>query len=172
MDYTHLEGEELIWDDGTAFGNSIEIGPDDDGDGEPDILLYANDYNVVGGFLEVGGKILKLPWAVFGDFATNIAASDNKNAWLAGAILGSTKEQWDFKLRYIYRIIEADSVYALFTDSDFNSGYTNGKGHEINFSLALHKKVQFATTYFYNQRPLEGDEFDYHRVQIDLKMKF
>ncbi|MDJ0766218.1 MAG: putative porin [Myxococcota bacterium] len=175
MDYSHLPGRPLIWDVEDAFGNGTAQ-VDEDGDGAPDLLVYSYDYNIIGGFAEIGGKLGPMPWAVFGDVAVNAAVDDNNVGWLAGALLGSAKKPWQSHIRYIYRQVASDAVFGLFTDSDFMGGNTDGKGHEINYSLALHERVQFATTYFFNQTPIdataENPEVDYHRLQVDLKMKF
>ena len=50
-------------------------------------------------------------------------------------------------------------------------GGTDGRGHEANFELQLADHLKTVVTYFYNQTDM--DELnDFHRVQIDLKLKF
>ncbi len=166
VDYTALRGNGLLWDPEDSFGNSTVADPDD-----PEILYYAEDYNEVNAFGEIGGKIVKFPWAVFGDWVTNTGAGNDNTGWLVGASFGKCKESLDFSLRYIYREVEKDAVFALHTDSDFKGGGTDGKGHEANFKFQIVKGVAAAVSYFYNKTPLD-DLQDYHRAQIDLKLKF
>lgn len=172
MDYTEVKNRTPLFDEEDTYGNSYEA-TDSDGDGEDDTYTLANDFNIAGGFLEVGGKIGKYPWAVFGDVAVNTAVDNDRTAWLAGAVFGSTKEQYGFKVRYIYRRVQKDAVYGLFSDSDFYGGDTDGTGHEVNASFAPHKLVSFGGSYFFNQGLSDAAPVTkYHRVQIDLKMKF
>ncbi len=170
IDYTNIERKEVIWDPTDSFGNST-VSLDLDGDGEGDLLAYDSDYDLLNGFVEVGGKALGLPWALFGDLAFNTAADHGNTGWLVGALLGKVKEPHDFFLRYIYRQVLEDAVFGLFTDSDFVGGGTNGKGHEWNICFVAAKNVVLAFTYFYNRTPISSGE-DYHRTQTDLKLKF
>ena len=176
IDLENIEGEALVYDAEDPYGNSVEGAVDDNGDpvldddGNP-VPVLANDYNQVGGFVEVGGKVAGLPWAVFGDVITNLGADEHNLGCLAGGLIGKPKNVWDWKARYIYRVVEADAVYGLFTDSDFVGGDTGGKGHEINASLLIARPVTLAATYFLNQIPID-DGLMFHRAQLDLKIKF
>ena len=172
VDLLHVQNMPLVYEADDGLGNSTRNRVDEDGN---PYLAYRNDYRITGGFLEVGGEAGDLPWAVFGDVALNLAVDDDNLGWLAGALLGAGKKKGEFKIRYIYREVQSDAVYALFTDSDFNGGDTDGKGHELNLSYALHDQVALAATQFYNQAPISGpskDLVDYHRTQLDVKMKF
>jgi hypothetical protein len=165
IDFRDIRGEQVYWDPEDSFGNSAT---DVAGDG---ILYYDNDYNIAGGFVEIGGKVASYPWSLFGDFARNTAVDENDTGWLFGVSVGKCKEALDFCLRYIYRRVEADAVVGIFTDSDFKGGGTDGKGHEWNVGVQLAERVGTQVTYFYNQTPLENS-IDYHRSQIDLKLEF
>ncbi len=164
VDFRNLRGRTVLWDPTDSFGNSATA----DADGN---LTYDEDYDLTGGFLELGGKVASLPWSIFGDTVQNIAVDEDNFGWLVGAALGKCKEPLDFCLRYIYREVEADAVVGLFTDSDFVGGGTDGKGHEINAGVQIAKGTQTGITYFYNQRPLENST-EYQRTQMDLKLKF
>ena len=134
-------------------------------------MRYRYDYDLINGFVEIGGKIVGLPWAAFSDFVVNTQADEDKTGWLAGLSLGKTKEVFDFDFRYIYREVKSDATVGILTDSDFVGGGTDGKGHEFNFSLQLSKLAKTAITYFYNQKGLDNP-IDFHRAQFDIKMKF
>ena len=109
--------------------------------------------------------------AVFADFVQNAAVSDNNTGWLVGASLGKCKKAFDLCGRYIYKVVEADAVVGIYTDSDFNGGGTNAKGHEFNAGLQLAEHVGTNATYFYNKTSIEHGE-DFHRLQLDLQLKF
>ena len=172
IDYTAIKGNLVYFDSTDSAGNSSAevIVPDPDPNEDPN-LIYINDYNLVEGFLEIGGKIWKFPWAVFGSIVGNTAASDDGLGWLAGVSFAKCKESLDFCLRYIYREVQKDAVVGAFTDSDFIGGGTDGKGHEWNAGFQIVKGLKFGTTYFYNQKGL-GDTTDFHRAQFDFKLKF
>jgi hypothetical protein len=165
MDFRYILGDEVYWSDppDDSFGNSATL--------YGEALHYDYDYDIVGGFLEVGGKIASTPWAVFADFAQNVEVDENNTGWLFGISVGKCKKALDYCLRYIYRRVEADAVVGIFTDSDFKGGGTDGKGHEWNAGLQLAERVGTGVTYFYNQTAIE-DGLNYHRSQIDLKLKF
>lgn len=171
-DLTHIKGKELLYDPADSLGNSTTV--DDNGtpaDPDDDILLYANDYNLTQAFAELGGKLGRFPWAVFGDWVMNTGADEGNMGWLVGASFGKCKEALDFALRYIYKYQQSDGVFGLFTDSDFRGGGTDGKGHEANLEFQIAKQVKAAVTYFYNDRPLNNSDA-FHRAQFDLSVKF
>jgi hypothetical protein len=175
-DYTAIKGYPPYFKGNDGNGNTLdEIPHDNDTPDDPEddtiTYVYVNDYNEVNLFAQIGGKIKRFPWAVFGDFVINVAAADENIGWAAGASFGHLKEALDFKFRYYYRVVEADAVVGLFNDSDFNGGSTDARGHEANFALQIVKNIQFALTYFYNQSPLD-DMKRYQRGQIDFKFRF
>ena len=165
VDTMNIEGQEVFWDPEDSFGNTAT---DVAGDG---ILSYDYDYDLLGAFLEIGGKAGRVPWAVFGDFVQNTAVDEESTGWLVGVKAGKCKKALDLCGRYIYRVVEADAVVGIFTDSDFNGGGTDSKGHEVNAGVQLAEGVKSGATYFYNKTSIEHGE-DYHRLQLDLKMKF
>jgi hypothetical protein len=165
IDHMNIENQAVLWDPTDSFGNTAT---DTAGDGT---LTYDFDYNLLGAFAEFGGKVGGLPWAVFADFVQNTAVSDNGAGWLLGASLGKCRKALDVCGRYIYKLVEADAVVGIYTDSDFNGGGTNAKGHEFNAGLQLAEGVETAATYFYNKTSIEHGE-DFHRLQLDLQLKF
>jgi hypothetical protein len=166
--FTELRGNETLWDNTDGFGNSATLSDPAD---EESPLLYDHDYDIAEGFAEIGGRIGKVPWAVFGSLAYNFAIEDDNLGWLAGGLVGQTVETFDLYGRYIYRQVQPDYTVGLLTDSDFAGGGTDGTGHEWNLGFVIYKPISLSVTYFYNQAPYE-DGTDYHRAQFDLKMKF
>jgi hypothetical protein len=168
FNFTDVEGHETFWDETDGFGNTAELSDPAD---EESPLLYVYDYDIAEGLLEIGGKICKVPWAAFGSLAYNFAIEDDNFGWLAGALVGQTKETFDLYGRYIYRQVQSDYTVALFSDSDFKGGGTDGTGHEWNLSFVVYKPIVLAVTYFYNHTPYDDGDA-YHRAQIDLKLEF
>ncbi len=164
LDHVRIKGSETYWDPEDSFGNSATADPNG-------ILSYDHDYNLAGGFLELGGKAGGVHWAAFGDFVRNVATSDDNTAWLAGASIGKCKEALDICTRYSYRRVERDALVAIFADSNFNGGGTDGKGHEVNLGVQLANPVRALISYFNNERNLDQPQ-NYQRVQVDLSGKF
>ncbi len=186
IDHTNIKGSEVYFDETDNMGNSAALsdpdGYDPTSDEDP-ALVYLNDYNLVEGFFEIGGKAGRFPWGVFATTVVNVGADDDNLGWLAGGRFGKVEEALDFDIRYIYRQVDHDAVVGIFTDSDFRGGGAGGTGHEWNLGLGLAKHVKLAATYFLNERPLDnhvvidgvapetGDEV-LHRFQLDFKFKF
>jgi hypothetical protein len=175
--YTSLKGNEPLHYPDDGRGNTLNEflvddneTPDDDND---DVYRYEYDtgFNETETFLEVGGKIVRLPWSVFGSFVINTAAGDDNMGWLAGATLGKCKKALDFQFRYQYKLQQPDSVVGIMTDSDFIGGGTDGRGHEGNFSFQIVKGLKLGLTYFYNETPL-STLGRYQRGQLDILVKF
>ena len=173
-DHTHIKGATLYHDPEDSFGNSVDLLTDDD---DNEYAVYKYDYNMLDGFMELGGKIIKFPWSVFGNVVKNVANDvDDGLGWLVGAKLGKAKKPLTFDLQYTYRVVESDAVLGVFTDSDFIGGGTNGKGHEWNLGFQVIKPMKIAASFFLNKTPAKtekGETYrDYKRFQLDFQFKF
>lgn len=160
FDYGNTKGQATIYDSTDSYGNSV------DSSGR-----YANDYDIVEGFVEYGFKVADRPMAVFGNYIQNVASTASEDTgWLIGCKLNKAKKPGSWELSYNYRDLEADAVIGVFSDSDFIGGGTNGKGHQFGLKYQLAKNLQAALTYFLNERGSNDD--DYKRLQADLIFKF
>ncbi len=172
-DVLHTRGKPIFYDDEKSFGNShVEVLDDE---GEVDYLTYLEGYKLVEGFAEVGGKIGPFPWSAFGNVVVNRSVEAQNLGWLVGATFSKPKRFPDFYLRFIYLDVQRDAVIGAFTDSDFAGGGTNKRGHKVNGTFQLASKVKVSTTYYYNNTHIDGpdeDILDYHRAQLDLKVKY
>jgi len=159
--YDNMEGYGPLYDD-SFFGNSSV----DD--------TYATEFTTVEFFANVGTKIGKLPFKVFGQYAMNIEADDNETGFLFGAALGKAKNPGEWSLGYDYRMLEKDAVVGLFADSDSWGGGTNGQGHRLKAKYAILKNWTLAGTLFLDEYDIATgeDSTDYLRYQIDLACKF
>jgi hypothetical protein len=155
-DYTDIKGNPALYDSTDGYGNTTYTFAGN--------KLYTNDYNLKEAFLEI--QFGKFPLSFYGNYVQNGEVSKNKTAWLAGFRIKS-----DLKLQYNYRQVEKDSVVGLFTDSDFNGGGTDGKGHELGVSYPWNKYVTFAFTHFFSKTSVV-DGKQYHRTFLDFVLKF
>lgn len=158
-DYTALEGYGPVFD-GEPFGNTVDASG-----------LYEQDYDLVDVGLELHGKAGKLPFSVFGQVVTNLAASAGKTAFSAGFTLGKLGGPCSWRLRYDYRQVARDAVFGTFSDSDFGGGGTGTKGHLVVADFALNDHLAFGLTLFLTVID-DADQTRYDRVQLDLNVKF
>ncbi len=149
-----------------ALGNSMDING-----------LYLNDYTIIEAFSELKlPNVFGKPFKIAGTIAYNAEADDNNLAYDISMQLGDTKNINDWKVGYTYRDVEKDAVFAAHNDSDFIAGGTDGKGHIITAKYKFAKNIdlgghfQWATL---NEEKSTTDlESDYHRVQLDVILKF
>lgn len=148
---------------GDFFGNSEIAG------------MHALDYKVAEVFAEVNTKLAGVPATFFADFVQNTESdADEDTGYAIGFKLGKAKGRGDVEFGYMYEDLEADAVYAAFTDSDFGGGGTDVKGHKLSAAIGLSKNTKLGITYFNNEYGdyTLSDEVDYDRVQVDLATKF
>jgi len=160
FDYVNVEGEEPILDD-DPFGNTTADG------------LFAEDFELFNVFGEFGFRVKEVPVTLFADYVTNTAADDEDIGWSAGVQFGKAEEPGSWQFRYLYKDIEQDAVFGIFTDSDFGGGGTDHEGHELNLAYQLAKNWQLAGTLFLNEKAVKGGAGeDYTRVQLDAIFQF
>ena len=160
--YTETQGQTPFWN-GVSFGNSV------DAEGN---LLY--EYHQVQVFAELGGmRIGEMPLSFFVDFVHNTEAPEFDTGYAFGGKVGKASEKGTWEASLAYQDLEADAVIALFTDSDFGGGGTDGKGFTLKGKYALSKNWTFGGTLFVNEIEENlGFPTDYTRLQIDFEFKF
>lgn len=148
-------------DDINGFGNSL-VGS-----------VYEFDYELVELFAEFSTKIADIPTTFFADYVKNNDA-DEDTGYAAGVKFGKVKIKGDWEIGYTYQDLEADAVFAIFTDSDFGGGGTDVKGHMFKAAYGIGKNTALAVTYLSNEYGdfTRDEEFDFDRLQIDLQTKF
>jgi len=139
--------------------------------------FYVNDYAIIEAFTELKvGDVMGKPLKLAATLAYNTEADDDNLAYDISMQLGDTKNVNDWKVGYTYRDIQSDAVFAAHNDSDFIAGGTDGKGHIITAKYKMANNVdlgghfQWAT--LNEGKSATGVEADYHRVQLDVILKF
>jgi hypothetical protein len=158
--YIPVEGS-ASFVDGDFFGNSSVGG------------MHEFDYETLELFAELNTKIAGVKTTFFADYVKNSDA-DEDTGFALGFKLGKAKNKGDWQLGYTYEDLEADAVFAAFTDSDFGGGGTDVKGHKFNTAYAFSKNTSLSITYFDNEygEHTRSEELDFDRLQVDIKTKF
>ena len=69
--------------------------------------------------------------------------------------------------------LEADATFALFSESDFIGGGTDGKGHIFRGNYSLTKGIALGGTLFVNERGGNaGESEDFNRLMLDISFKY
>lgn len=160
-DYQNLEGSTPLFD-GKARGNTLDANG-----------VIANDFNTAEVFVEYKTKLANNPFSVYANYYNNTQADDLDTAYTLGFTLGKVKAPGSWSFGYAYLDVEADSVYALFNDSDFGAGNTDSKGHIFKGGYGLMKNTSLGLTYIDSEfGQSQASQTDYDRLQLDLKIKF
>jgi len=138
---------------------------------------YTNDYSIVEAFAELKvGDVMGKPFSIATTFAYNAAADEDNFGYDISMQLGKVKKLNDWQVGYTYRDVQKDAVFGAHNDSDFIAGGTDGKGHIITTRYRFANNVdlgghfQWAT--LNEGKTATGLESDYHRVQLDVSLKF
>ena len=149
--------------DGDPLGNSV--------DGNNQYLYGYEEVEIFGEFtFNIGERPLKL----FANYVENLDAPVFDQGWAIGGDMDFRHGNRPWRLGYAYQDLEADAVFALFTDSDFIGGGTDGKGHIFRGSYTLTKNISLGGTLFINERGENntGVAEDYNRLMLDVEFKY
>lgn len=143
---------------------------------------YAYNYEIQQVFAEVKTKIAGQKSTFYADYIKNDGDSDiagisdpkEDTGFVYGVKVGSAKKKGGFAFGYAYQDLEQDATFGGHTDSDFGGGGTDTKGSKLSTALGLSKNTLLALTYFDTEYGKEsrGTQYDYERLQVDLKTKF
>jgi len=135
--------------------------------------VLANDFNVIEGLVQADMTVGKYPLTLFAHYMENQEADDLNTAYNAGFALGKAGNPKTWEFGYFYQVVEKDSQFGQFVDSDFGGGVTDTEGSVIRFGYAPAKNWILNGTYFLNKRFVDvGTERDYDRYQLDLNYRF
>lgn len=159
--YTNTVGNSPFFLD-SGLGNTT------DADGN-----YVYDYRNYEGFAQFDTRLGGWPFQIFAGITQNTEVSVQDTAMAFGAKVGSAKNRGDWEFAWKYMDVEADSVIAMFNDSDFGGGTTASDGHIIQAKYSAGKTIFLGATLFVNQiNKFVGPELDFNRLQLDVEFKF
>jgi len=162
--YDGLKGNTTLF--GKDKGNTVVNG------------VYTNNYHILEGFAELQFKdVFGFPFKVAASVAYNVAASNNNFGYDLAFQIGKAKDIGDWQVKYSYTDIEADAVFAAYSDSDNFGGGSAAKGHAIRAKYKMGKKLYLAGNFFFDKlyeskSAVSGIEPNYERVQLDCIVKF
>ena len=129
------------------------------------------------------------PIKLAGDYMHNPGAASKNSAWSAGVTFGKSGKKGLWDLSYKYKVLEADSWYEEFVDSDYGAFYqtappggaagygagTNLRGHVIRAQYSPFNAFTFAITYYLAELIDESpanSKSQTGRIQVDAVWKF
>ena len=142
-----------------------------------------NDYDQVEAFAEWSMPVAGRPLALYADYFNNIAAdNDLDTAYSTGVMYGRANDPRTWEIGYFYQLIEKDSLFGQFIDSDFGGGNTDSRGSVIKLAFAPAKNWVINTWYHFGETNLDSPaaitgvgpvyDRDYRRLQVDLNFKY
>ncbi len=173
-------GNDLALTVGVGYFDYLEIQgqqpfffPDGRGNTTDESGGYANDFNEVELFAELGLDVGGEPLKIFADIVENTEAENFGSGWALGLRYRRASAPGTWDVGYVYQDLEADAVVGSFTDSDFAGGTTDGKGHVLRGTYAFAERFSIAGTLFLLDRGANaGNERDYNRLHVDLMFKY
>lgn len=161
-DLSSVQGRQVPFD-GDPRGNSVDLANN-----------YLHGYEELELFGEFSFSIGDRPTTLFANYVENLDAPELDQGWAIGGAMKFQHGNRPWQLAYAYQDLEADAVFAMFTDSDFIGGGTDGKGHIFRGSYTLTKNVSLGGTLFINERGKDqtGVAEDYNRLMLDVEFKY
>ncbi len=131
--------------------------------------VYLYNYDLSELFLEAKQKVGEWEFSVFQEIIENY----NANIANKATALGATAQYKKWSFSYIDQKVERDSVFALFTDSDFAGNFTASKGTILQVGYKATKEAAFMLTQFDNKNDIDSTlEAKYKRMHLDFTLSF
>ncbi len=131
--------------------------------------VYLYNYDSSELFFEGKQKIGDWEFSVFQEIIENYNANSANKA----TALGATAQYKKWSVSYIDQRVERDSVFALFTDSNFAGNFTASKGKITQVSYKATKEAAFTLTQYVNKNDFDSSlEAKYKRMQLDFTLSF
>jgi hypothetical protein len=161
LDYGGIRGRPPLYDN-RFDGNTV------DADGH-----HRFDYDIVTLMADYAFEVRGIPLQLFTESARNTAVGSANQAYLVGMRVGGTDEGGKGQIGWTWRDTEADSLVAVFTDSDFAGGETDSRGHTVSLQFALSTHVVLGGT-FIRSKTAVGSAVprQYDRVMLDMEFRF
>ncbi len=137
------------------------------------IFSPALEFKVVEPFKALGLGVESLKF--FGEYVNNLAVSAKNTGFSTGFQLGNEKvEKWgDWQFRYIYAMLEKDSVPDFLPDSDRYGGKTGMRSHEGAITYGLGKNTSLGLDIYRSWNIIgTSTKAPETLVQVDWNMKY
>ncbi|MFA5144458.1 MAG: putative porin [Candidatus Omnitrophota bacterium] len=137
------------------------------------MISPALEFSIKEPFKAAGLNVEKLKF--FGEYVNNLAAENDNTGFSLGFQFGHDKvEKWgDWQFRYIYAMLEKDSVPDVLPDSDRYGGKTGMRSHEGALTFGLAKNTSFGVDVYRSWNILgTSAKAPETLVQVDWNMKF
>jgi cell division protein FtsB len=134
-----------------------------------------NDFDMLEALAQAEFNLGGQPVQIYAQYVQNQEADDLDTGYLAGFNFGKASNPYTWEFGYAYAVIEKDSQFAQFIDSDFGGGVTDTDGSVLKIGFAPAKNWVVNGTYFMNNRFVDAPgatERNYDRYQIDMNFKF
>jgi len=137
------------------------------------LISPALEFKVIQPFKAVGLDVET--FKLFGEYVNNLAASAKNTGFSTGFQLGNEKvEKWgDWQFRYIYAMLEKDSVPDFLPDSDRYGGKTGMRSHEGAITYGLGKNTNLGLDIYRSWNIIgTSTKAPETLVQVDWNMKY
>lgn len=154
---TSFYGNQFECTDATDFGTCV----------------YSNSFRDLALFASYNHDFDRFAIRLHAHVAENVEVDNFGSSWTVGAEIRSFHEN-PLKFEYFYMDTEADSVFALLTDSDFGGGGTDANGHVFQGTYSIRDNWNLILAYFNNEvgGNLGPTERDYERWRISTSFNF
>lgn len=171
-DYGAIQRQPVLNFSGAPAGNSTFLaGASCTGAGTT--RCYAQDYDIAIADLQWSGQLGARPLTLFGSYLENLEADSLDTGYSLGFLFGRAADAGSWEIGALYQDVEQDAQFALFLESDFADGLTQGRGIQLQGAWAPAKNVLVKAAYFVNERSYDTpSEADYERLQLDLNYRF
>ncbi len=143
----------------------------------------ASDYNLLEVFCEFGMPVLEdIPVKFFGDYFVNTQADEaDDDAYLVGLGIAEHAKLGNIRFFYNYQEVGAESVLGGYSESNFGSPVTNGRGHQFTVGYNLAQldlpNAAFQIDWYLGKRDatvngLPESAADFQRVDASLVVQF
>ena len=151
---------------------------------------FADEYSETELFGDYKTNLNGKPLVVYANYVVNgdgeaLAAAaglneDLDSGYELGFKYGKVKGQGSWDVGYIYKTIDVNAVFPLWTDSDFAGGGPDGEGHILKFGYGVNNNFSIGVSHYINERDISFNNdadpltrpLDYNRTMLDFKFKF
>ncbi len=151
---------------------------------------FADEYSETELFADYSTRLYDKPLVVYANYVVNgdgaaLAAAAGLNddldtGYELGFKYGKVKGPRTWDVGYIYKTIDVNAVFPLWTDSDFAGGGADGEGHLLKFGYGVNTNFSIGVSHYINERSISlkndanplSNPLEYNRTMLDFVFKF